>query len=119
MTLARVCIVQENVIIPKGGVKIKPPETRVSTNKNGNRTSVNIGETIVFKDVVYVTVGVSEIVSCQKVIEIFKKLQSLNRFDKRKARPLKLSNFTKALKEYEDAMINGSSVKIQTSFQCP
>lgn len=104
MNLRRVCVTREDISFPKGEINIKPPEPRVTTEKSGNRTDVKIEETIVLRDEVHISIGLSEKISCPEIIHIFQKLQSLPRFDKNKTRPLKLSNFIKALKEYEESM---------------
>jgi hypothetical protein len=104
INLRRVCVTREDIRFLQGGINIKPPESRANTEKDGNRTTVTIEETIVFRDEVHTSVGLSEKISCQEVIHTFQKLQHLTRFNTNKARSLELSNFIKALREYGDAM---------------
>jgi hypothetical protein len=105
LTLRRVCITGENPLIAQGGINLKPPGSRVSIQKNGSHTTVNIEDTVAVRDEVHATVGLSEKIACLEATQIFQKLQSLDRFNHSKAKSLGVSNFFKALKEYEDGML--------------
>ena len=105
LTLRRVCITGENPLIAQGGINLKPPSSRVNTHKNGNHTTVTVEETVGVRDEVHITVGLSEKIACLEATPIFQKVQSLDRFNHSKAKSLGISNFFKALKEYEDGML--------------
>ena len=51
LILRRVCITGENPLIAQGGINLKPLSSRVSTQKNGNHTTVTIEETVGCRDV--------------------------------------------------------------------
>ena len=94
----------ENFYVSHGGVHIVPPESKVSVKKIGNQTSVNIEDTIVYRDEVEVTIGLSETFPCQRINGIFQKLQSLGRFDLNNRSTVELFNTSKAFKEFESAI---------------
>ena len=104
LTLSRVCMTIENFYVSHGEINIIPPESKVSTERIGNQTRVNIEETMVLRDEVQITVGLSETFVCQGIVELFQKLQSLRGHDSHNNTPVELSNISKALREYESAI---------------
>jgi hypothetical protein len=104
LTLSRVCMTIENFYVSHGGINIIPPESKVSTERIGNQTRVNVEETIVLRDEVQITVGLSETFVCQSIVELFQKLQSLRGHDSHNNTTVELSNISKALREYESAI---------------
>ena len=110
LILSRVCITSEDFIASRGGVNIIPPESKVSVERIGNEICVNFEENIVIREKIQTTIGISEMLVLQKIIEIFQKLQGLNRYNLDKYISVDLSNTSKALAEYESAMSNNNRI---------
>lgn len=80
--------------------------------KNGNKIETYSEDALIFTDVSYTGISLSENINETYVVDVFRKLQKLNRFGKYN---LSHTNLIKSLREYENSMSENSLLYI---FKC-
>jgi hypothetical protein len=73
--------------------------------KIGNAFCVNIVENIEVRDKVSIVVGIAEMIEGKQIVEVFRKLQKVNRYGMPKSSTIYEMNLNNALRHYEAAML--------------
>lgn len=106
LALSRIVFVTTKSEFAKVNTEFQPIEPWQTVEQNGNQTVVHLHEYVAISDSVSIMVGTSEDVNEDLVIKIFKKIQSMKRFDIQANSPITTVNLSKAFSEYENSIIS-------------
>ena len=102
LSLCRSCVTDSNITFTSQDIEFKPMNLKTSVEKVGNNLIARSEDVLILSDDYYNWTSMSENVNERYILDVFQKLQKLNRFD------FKLNhsaiNLIKSLNEYEMAM---------------
>lgn len=104
LTQMRICMTSKRGDFPSSKVTPKPPESKISVSKLDRGYHIQSEDTIVVRDEIHVGVHLSGTIEEQKIMEIFRKIQKLRRFDRMDSSNLQNLNFNNALRHYESGI---------------
>lgn len=104
LTQMRICITSKKGDFSSSKVTPKPPESKINVSKLDKEYHVQSEDTIVIRDQIRVGVHLSGSIEEQMIIEIFRKIQKLRRFEKKDVSNLQNLNLNNALRHYESGI---------------
>jgi hypothetical protein len=110
LSLCRSCITDSNIIFPSQDIEFKSMNLKTKVEKIGNNIIVHSEDALILSDDYHNWTSMSENVNEKYALDVFQKLQKLNRFDIKSNLPI--VNLIKSLNEYEKAMNEYSRVFI-------
>jgi hypothetical protein len=110
LSLCRSCITDSNITFSTQDIKFKSMKLKTEIEKVGNKLIAHSEDVLILSDDYYNWTSMSENVNEKYILDIFQKLQRLNRFGIKSN--LRLTNLIKSLSEYEMGMKENSRLFI-------
>jgi hypothetical protein len=103
--IQRTCIIDKKLEYPNYDLVREHKESKSLVQKIGNAFCVNIVENIEVRDKVSVVIGIAEMIEEKQIVDLFRKLQKVNRYGMPKPSTMCEVNLNNALRQYEAAML--------------
>lgn len=104
LVIQRTCVTDKKLEYPISDLIREHIESKNTIQKIGNTFCVNIIENIEVRDKVSIVVSIAEMIEEKQIVEVFGKLQKINRYGKPKSSTTSEMNLNNSLKHYEQAM---------------